>query len=139
MVIGIIIVVIVVLIILFLVFAYNGLVKSRNRIDNAWSQIDVQLKRRYDLIPNLVETAKGYMKHESGTLEAVIAARNVAQCGQQLDTRVGFTVVPDTLLYAAGGLALANFEFRENGTPLGPSNTLAGSPLRPAAYCCSPQ
>ncbi len=57
---------------------YNGLVVSRNRYKNAFSQIDVQLKRRYDLIPNLVETAKGYMKHESETLEAVIAARNAA-------------------------------------------------------------
>lgn len=57
---------------------YNGLVTLRNRFKNAYAQIDVQLKRRYDLIPNLVETAKGYMKHERGTLEAVIAARNMA-------------------------------------------------------------
>ena len=58
---------------------YNGLVTKRNAYRNAFSQIDVQLKRRYDLIPNLVETAKGYLKHERGTLEAVIAARNGAQ------------------------------------------------------------
>jgi len=58
---------------------YNGLVTKRNAFRNAYSQIDVQLKRRYDLIPNLVETAKGYLKHERGTLEAVIAARNSAQ------------------------------------------------------------
>lgn len=57
---------------------YNGLVTAKNRFKNAFSQIDVQLKRRYDLIPNLVETAKGYMKHERETLEAVIAARNSA-------------------------------------------------------------
>ena len=57
---------------------YNSLVSLRNRYQNAFAQIDVQLKRRYDLIPNLVETAKGYMKHERETLEAVIAARNVA-------------------------------------------------------------
>jgi LemA protein len=57
---------------------YNRLVALRNRFKNAFAQIDVQLKRRYDLIPNLVETAKGYMKHESETLEAVIAARNQA-------------------------------------------------------------
>lgn len=57
---------------------YNGLVTKRNAFKNAYAQIDVQLKRRYDLIPNLVETAKGYLKHERGTLEAVIAARNGA-------------------------------------------------------------
>ena len=57
---------------------YNGLVQLRNRFKNAFAQIDVQLKRRYDLIPNLVETAKGYLKHESETLEAVIKARNIA-------------------------------------------------------------
>lgn len=61
-----------------LVDAYNRLVTLRNRYKNAYSQIDVQLQRRYDLIPNLVETAKGYMKHERETLEAVIAARNSA-------------------------------------------------------------
>src|SRR6267143_6124288 len=58
--------------------AYNKLVSLRNRYKNAYAQIDVQLKRRYDLIPNLVETAKGYLKHERGTLEAVITARNAA-------------------------------------------------------------
>jgi len=58
--------------------SYNGLVTLRNRFKNAFAQIDVQLKRRYDLIPNLVEVAKGYLKHERETLEAVIAARNTA-------------------------------------------------------------
>jgi LemA protein len=74
-------IVILVLIVLLAVFFagnYNKLVTLRNRFKNAFAQIDVQLKRRYDLIPNLVETAKGYMKHESGTLEAVIKARNAA-------------------------------------------------------------
>jgi LemA protein len=65
-------------VLLFVVGAYNKLVMLRNRFKNAFAQIDVQLKRRYDLIPNLVETAKGYLKHERGTLEAVIAARNAA-------------------------------------------------------------
>lgn len=69
---------IVVVIGLYVVLAYNGLVSLRNKIENAWAQIDVQLKRRYDLIPNLVETVKGYAAHERGTLEAVIQARNVA-------------------------------------------------------------
>jgi LemA protein len=65
-------------ILMWIVGAYNRLVALRNRYKNAFAQIDVQLKRRYDLIPNLVETAKGYIKHERGTLEAVIAARNAA-------------------------------------------------------------
>jgi LemA protein len=58
---------------------YNGLVRLRNQVKNAWAQIDVQLKRRHDLIPNLMETVKGYMKHERETLEAVTKARNIAQ------------------------------------------------------------
>ena len=62
---------------------YNKLVELRNRFKNAFAQIDVQLKRRYDLIPNLVEVAKGYMKHESSTLEAVIKARNIALAASQ--------------------------------------------------------
>jgi LemA protein len=68
---------------LFGVGAYNRLIALRNRYKNAYSQIDVQLKRRYDLIPNLVETAKGYMKHERDTLEAVITARNQAMNASQ--------------------------------------------------------
>jgi LemA protein len=63
---------------IFVIGIFNGLVGLRNRVKNAYAQIDVQLKRRYDLIPNLVETAKGYMKHEKETLEAVINARNQA-------------------------------------------------------------
>src|SRR6266480_4912177 len=65
-------------VVMWIVSSYNRLVAMRNRYKNAFAQIDVQLKRRYDLIPNLVETAKGYIKHERGTLEAVIAARNAA-------------------------------------------------------------
>jgi LemA protein len=71
----IIVLVIVVLLVVLVISAFNGLVRLRNRVDNAWAQIDVQLKRRYDLIPNLVETVKGYASHERGTLEAVIQAR----------------------------------------------------------------
>jgi LemA protein len=63
------------LVILYVIGTYNVLVGLRNQVDNAWSQIDVQLKRRHDLIPNLVETCKGYMKHERGTFEAITNAR----------------------------------------------------------------
>ncbi len=69
---------IIVLLVLWLVGMYNGLVRLRNQVKNAWSQIDVQLKRRHDLIPNLVDTAKGYMKHERETLEEITKARNLA-------------------------------------------------------------
>ena len=71
--------VVVVLIVVWLFAIYNGLVRLRNQTKNAWAQIDVQLKRRHDLIPNLVETVKGYAAHERQTLEAVTQARNIAQ------------------------------------------------------------
>jgi LemA protein len=70
--------VLLVVLVLFVIGIYNALVRLRNQVDNAWSQIDVQLKRRHDLIPNLVETAKGYMKHERGTFEAITEARSKA-------------------------------------------------------------
>ncbi len=70
---------IVVVLVIWFVLIYNGLVRLRNQVKNAWAQIDVQLKRRHDLIPNLVETVRGYMKHERETLEAVTNARNLAQ------------------------------------------------------------
>lgn len=73
----------VVILALFVIGIYNSLVTLRNRFKNAFAQIDVQLKRRYDLIPNLVETAKGYLKHERETLEAVIKARNIAAAAAQ--------------------------------------------------------
>lgn len=64
------------------IILYNRLVQNRNRVDNAWSQIDVQLKRRYDLVPNVVETVKGYAAHERDTLESVVEARNAAQAAE---------------------------------------------------------
>jgi LemA protein len=74
--------IIILVVLILLAFAvigiYNALVRLRNQVDNAWSQIDVQLKRRHDLIPNLVETAKGYMRHERGTFEAITNARSQA-------------------------------------------------------------
>jgi LemA protein len=79
----IVVVVVVLLAVGLLVLAFNGLVRRRNQVDNAWSQIDVQLKRRHDLIPNLVETVKGYAAHERGTFEAVTSARANAISAQQ--------------------------------------------------------
>ncbi len=76
-----IVLIVLVVVAIFLVGLYNRLVAARNAFKNAFAQIDVQLTRRYDLIPNLVETAKGYLKHERETLEAVIAARNTAVAG----------------------------------------------------------
>ena len=73
-----IIVAVVAVVLLYIAAVYNGLIRKRNQVDNAWSQIDVQLKRRIDLIPNLIETVKGYAAHEKSTLEAVIKARNAA-------------------------------------------------------------
>ena len=67
------------LVLIFFISIFNKLIRLKNQVKNAFTQIDVQLKRRYDLIPNLVETAKGYLRHERGTLEAVITARNSAQ------------------------------------------------------------
>ncbi|QXP83189.1 LemA family protein [Methylococcus sp. Mc7] len=75
-------VLVLILIALLIVFIYNALVRLRVQCDNAWADVDVQLKRRYDLIPNLVETVKGYAAHEKGTLEAVVDARNRAMSVQ---------------------------------------------------------
>ena len=89
-----------------LIGGYNGLVTLRNRYKNAFAQIDVQLKRRYDLIPNLVETAKGYMKHERETLEGVIAARNSASTAQvAASANPGDATVMKALVGAEASLA----------------------------------
>jgi LemA protein len=85
--------------------AYNKLVTLRNRYKNAYAQIDVQLKRRYDLIPNLVETAKGYMKHEAGTLQAVTEARNIAYAASKnVATNPGDAESMKSLVSAESGL-----------------------------------
>lgn len=75
-------------IIVILIILYNSLVRSRNQVDEAWSDINVQLKRRYDLIPNLVETVKGYAAHESGVFEKVTAARTAAMSAGSLDDKL---------------------------------------------------
>lgn len=82
-------IVLVVLVVLWFGVTYNTLVKLRNRTSNAWSQVDVQLKRRYDLIPNLVETVKGYASHERNTLESVVEARNRAQAASGPQEQAG--------------------------------------------------
>ena len=78
----IVVLVIIGVLVLAIIAMYNGLIRLRVQCDNAWSDIDVQLKRRYDLVPNLVETVKGYAGHEKGTLEAVVQARNSAMSAQ---------------------------------------------------------
>jgi LemA protein len=93
---------IVVLLGVFLVGVFNRLVALRNRYQNAFSQIEVQLKRRHDLIPNLVETAKGYMQHERETLDAVIQARNQAQQG--LERAAGDPSNPEAIQTLGGAL-----------------------------------
>lgn len=114
----------------YIVGLYNNLVALRNRFQNAFAQIDVQLKRRYDLIPNLVETAKGYMKHEKETLDAVIRARNSAMAaGQQAAANPGDPNAINNLSTAevalAGslnrfiGLAEAYPDLKANQTMLG--------------------
>ena len=79
---------IIVVIIMWVVGMYNSLVRLRNQVKNAWSQIDVQLKRRHDLIPNLVETAKGYMKHERETLESLTEARSRAMGAESIGDKI---------------------------------------------------
>jgi LemA protein len=79
---------IVIAIVIIAIFLYNSLIRSRNRVDEAWSDIDVQLKRRYDLIPNLVETVKGYAAHESGVFEKVTAARTQAMNASSLNEKL---------------------------------------------------
>jgi len=87
--IGLILLAILVLIALYAVGLFNKLVTLRNQVKNAWSQIDVQLQRRYDLIPNLIETVKGYMSYEKGTLEAVVNARNQASAALKALNQAG--------------------------------------------------
>ena len=86
---GLILIVAIVLLALFAIGIYNNLVRKKNQVENAWSQIDVQLQRRYDLIPNLIETVKGYMEYEKKTLEAVVQARSEAVYAREKVDKAG--------------------------------------------------
>ncbi len=99
---------IIVVLLFYFVFIYNGLVRLRNQVKNAWAQIDVQLKRRHDLIPNLVQTVQGYMQYERATLEAVTKARNLAQ--QAIGQGVGAQAKAEGELSGALGRLLAVVE-----------------------------
>ncbi|HSD63204.1 MAG TPA: LemA family protein [Ignavibacteriaceae bacterium] len=87
MVAGIIIIALILLVVIFLISSYNSLIRLRNQVKNAWAQIDVQLKRRHDLIPNLIETVKGYMNHERATLENITNARSQAVSAQTVSEK----------------------------------------------------
>lgn len=98
MVIGIIVIVVVVIILLWAIGTYNSLVKLRNKVEASWAQVDVVLKRRFDLIPNLVETVKGYAKHESETLTSVMQARNTYTNATNVEDKIkSSNMLSDTL------------------------------------------
>ena len=105
---------VVVVVLLYLATSYNRLVKLRNRIANAWAQIDVQLKRRYDLIPNLVETVKGYAKHERETFEAVTQARANAINAQGVAAQAGAENMLTNTLKSLFAVAEAYPELKAN-------------------------
>lgn len=90
-------IVIIAVVVLFIIYIYNSLIRFRMRVNNAWAQIDVQLKRRYDLIPNLVNTVKGYMKHEKGVLEEVTKARAALMSGSTNDKAKASNQVTEAL------------------------------------------
>jgi len=99
--------IIVVLIIIIPLLIYNGMIIARNKVKNGWSQIDVQLKKRYDLVPNLVETVKGYVKHEQGTLTKITELRNQAMQTKDIKSTMKTN---DQMSKAIGGLINAVFE-----------------------------
>ena len=88
---------IIAVIVFYIVVTFNGLISLKNRVENAWSQIDVQLKRRYDLIPNLISTVKGYMKHEKGTLEEITKMRSQLVSGSMQQKAKASNAITDAL------------------------------------------
>ena len=123
----IIVVALVVLVGLYVVVAYNGLVRLRNRIENAWSQIDVQLQRRYDLIPNLVETVKGYAKHEQSVFEEVTRARAQAIGAQGVASQAQAENVVTDALKSLFAVAEAYPELKANENFLALQEELSGT------------
>jgi LemA protein len=123
----IIVVALVVLVGLYVVVAYNGLVRLRNRIENAWSQIDVQLQRRYDLIPNLVETVKGYAKHEQAVFEEVTRARTQAIGAQGVANQAQAENVVTDALKSLFAVAEAYPELKANENFLALQEELSGT------------
>lgn len=121
----IIIIVVLVLIILSIISTYNELVRLRNKVKDQWSQIDVQLKRRCDLIPNLVETVKGYAKHEKGTLEAVIKARNTFLSAKSPEDEMKASKEITTALNKLFALAEAYPDLKANENFTSLQNTLS--------------
>lgn len=121
----IIIIVVLVLIILSIISTYNELVRLRNKVKDQWSQIDVQLKRRCDLIPNLVETVKGYAKHEKGTLEAVIKARNTFLSAKSPEDEMKASKEVSTALNKLFALAEAYPDLKANENFTSLQNTLS--------------
>src|SRR3989338_7839613 len=89
--------IVIAVVLLFLIYLYNSLIKLRMRVSNAWSQIEVQLKRRYDLIPNLISAVKGYMKHEKGVLEEVTKARTSLMSGPMNKRAAASNQITDAL------------------------------------------
>lgn len=98
---------IILVVLLWLIFLYNSLVKLKNRVEEAWSDIDVQLKRRHNLIPNLVDSVKGYMEHEKGTLEKVTELRSQAEQAREEGDTKGIAQIEDKLSSALGSLQVA--------------------------------
>ena len=117
---------VIVLIVLWVVGMYNGLVGLRNQVKEAWAQVDVQLKRRFDLIPNLMETVKGYMNHERETLEAVTQARAAVQSAGSLGDRAALVLTGDTPAAVSGLLKIAGCELTAG--PAGRLAAVAGTP-----------
>jgi LemA protein len=123
--------VIAVVVVLYLTYLYNGLVTLRNRVRNAWSQIDVQLKRRHDLIPNIVASVKGYMAHERGLFETIVRAREKAvAAGSNVPARAAAEAVLDRSLHSIFALAESTPELKASANMLALQEELSSTENR---------